>query len=76
MFNFTIFRVDIQTQRALIRLQQMGISRPHAIRKAIQDASTALYKRESLLAEMTALEGDPVDRAEMMSIAESKYWPS
>ncbi|CAB4645805.1 unannotated protein [freshwater metagenome] len=63
------FRMDTQTRRALQRLQQMGMSQSDAIRHAIQESAAALHEPKRLAAEMAALEADPIDRAEMLSIA-------
>ncbi len=62
-------RLDTTTRRALIKLQQMGLSQSDAIRMAIQDAAAALHEPKKLAAEMAALEADPIDRAEMLLIA-------
>ena len=62
-------RLDTTTRRALIKLQQMGLSQSDAIRMAIQDAAAALREPKNLAAEMAALEADPIDRAEMLLIA-------
>ncbi len=69
MSDLVSFRLDPPTRRALLKLQQMGISQSDAIRKAIQDAASALAEPKRLAAEMAALEADPMDRAEMLSIA-------
>ena len=63
------FRMDTQTRRALQRLQQMGMSQSDAIRHAIQESADALHQPKRLAAEMAALDADPIDRAEMLSIA-------
>ena len=63
------FRMDTQTRRALQRLQQMGMSQSDAIRHAIQESADALHQPKQLAAEMAALDADPIDRAEMLSIA-------
>ena len=62
-------RLDANTRRALIKLQQMGLSQSDAIRMAIQDAASALREPRRLAAEMAALEADPIDRAEMLQLA-------
>ena len=63
------FRMDTQTRRALQRLQQMGMSQSDAMRHAIQESADALHQPKRLAAEMAALDADPNDRAEMLSIA-------
>ena len=65
-------RLDTTTRRALIKLQQMGLSQSDAIRIAIQDAASALREPKKLAAEMAALEADPVDRAEMLAVINFK----
>ncbi|MCF8544054.1 MAG: hypothetical protein K9G04_02025 [Ilumatobacteraceae bacterium] len=64
--------LDTNTRRALIKLQQMGLSQSDAIRMAIQDAASALREPKKLAAEMAALEADPVDRAEMLAVINFK----
>jgi Arc/MetJ-type ribon-helix-helix transcriptional regulator len=48
----------------------MGMSQSDAIRYAIQQSASALHEPKRLAAEMAALEADPIDRAEMLSIAQ------
>ncbi len=61
-------RLDTNTRRALIKLQQLGLSQSDAIRQAIQDAALRLREPERLAAEIAELEADPVDRAEMLAV--------
>ena len=65
-------RLDTTTRRALIKLQQMGLSQSDAIRHAIQDAALRLREPERLAAEIAKLEADPVDRAEMLAVINFK----
>jgi hypothetical protein len=65
--------LDTDTRRALIKLQQMGLSQSDAIRQAIQDAALRLREPERLVAEMEKLEADPVDRAEMLAVISFKH---
>jgi antitoxin component of RelBE/YafQ-DinJ toxin-antitoxin module len=67
MSKIVSIELDTNTRRALIKLQQMGLSQSDAIRMAIQDAASALREPKKLAAEMAALEADPVDRAEMLA---------
>lgn len=69
MSKIVSIELDTDTRRALIKLQQMGLSQSDAIRIAIQDAASALREPKKLAAEMAALEADPTDRAEMLLIA-------
>lgn len=68
MSKIVSIELDTDTRRALIKLQQMGLSQSDAIRMAIQDAASALHEPKKLAAEMAALEADPVDRAEMLAV--------
>jgi Arc/MetJ-type ribon-helix-helix transcriptional regulator len=62
-------RLDDEAIRALARLEAAGLSRSEAIRKALVDAAERLRRRESLAAEVRALEADEVDRREMLEVA-------
>ena len=72
MSKIVSIELDTNTRRALIKLQQMGLSQSDAIRMAIQDAASALREPKKLAAEMAALEADPVDRAEMLAVINFK----
>ena len=63
-------RLDDRTSRALLRLQQTGMSQSEAVRKAVLDAAEALNEPTRLAAEIAALDADPKDRAEMKRLAE------
>ena len=63
-------RLDDRTRRALLRLQQTGMSQSEAVRKAVLDAAEALNEPTRLAAEIVALDADPKDRAEMKRLAE------
>ena len=63
-------RLDDQTRRALLRLQQTGLSQSEAVRKAVLDAAESLNEPTRLAAEIAALDADPKDRAEMKRLAE------
>jgi Arc/MetJ-type ribon-helix-helix transcriptional regulator len=62
-------RLDDDVQRALATLEAAGVSRSDAIRKAILDAATASKRRAALRAEVSALDADAEDRAEMQAVA-------
>lgn len=63
-------RLDPEALRALRQLEATGMTRSEAIRAALVRAAARLHDRESLAAEVAALEADEQDRAEMLSIAE------
>jgi Arc/MetJ-type ribon-helix-helix transcriptional regulator len=63
-------RLDDQTRRALLRLQQTGLSQSEAVRQAILDAAHALSEPTRLAAEIAALDANPKDRAESKRLAE------
>jgi predicted transcriptional regulator len=62
-------RLDDEAERALRRLEAMGLSRSAAIRKALLDAAGALKRHDALRAEVAALEADDADRKEMRTVA-------
>lgn len=62
-------RLDDEALRALSHLEATGLSRSQAIRKAVVDAAERLRRRESLVAEVRALEVDEADRHEMLEVA-------
>ncbi len=61
-------RLDDEALHALARLQATGLSRSQAIRKALVDEVERLRRRESLAAEVRALEADDADRQEMLEV--------
>ena len=62
-------RLDDEAIRALAHLEATGLNRSQAIRKALVDATERLRRRESLAAEVKALEADEQDRQEMLEVA-------
>ncbi len=62
-------RLDDETQRALAQLEATGLSRSEAIRSAILSCAQHARRRDSLRAEMAALEEDQEDRSEMREVA-------
>lgn len=63
-------RLDEEAMRALARLEATGKSRSEAIRGALVQAASRLADKDSLAAEVAALEADEGDRAEMLAVAE------
>lgn len=63
-------RLDDDALRALNALETTGLSRSQAIRSALVIAAARVHDRQSLAAEVAALEADERDRAEMQSVAE------
>jgi predicted transcriptional regulator len=62
-------RLDDEALQALARLEATGLTRSQAIRKALVSEAARLRKRESLAAEVRALEADLSDRQEMLKVA-------
>lgn len=63
-------RLDDQAATALRMLKATGLSRSEAIRSALVASANRLGRRDSLTTEVTALEVDDTDRAEMLEVAE------
>ena len=63
-------RLDHESMRALRKLQATGLSQSEAIRCAVIDSANALGHARRIAAEMSALEADENDRAEMLRVAE------
>jgi Arc/MetJ-type ribon-helix-helix transcriptional regulator len=63
-------RLDDEAMRALAQLEGTGKSRSEAIRVALVEAASRLTDKETLAAEVAALEADEGDRAEMRAVAE------
>lgn len=63
-------RLDDEAMHALAQLETTGLSRSAAIRAALVAAAAHLRDRPALAAEVTALEADEDDRAEMRAVAE------
>ena len=62
-------RLDDEALRALAHLEATGLSRSQAIRRALVNEAQRLQRRESLAAEVRALEADGSDRQEMLDVA-------
>ncbi len=69
MTNAVSVRIDEDVQRALLTLEASGLSRSEAIRKSILDAAAALRRRDTLRAEVAALEADREDVKEMQEVS-------
>ena len=69
MANAVSVRIDGDVQRALLTLEASGLSRSEAIRKSILDAAAALRRKDTLRAEVAALEADEEDAKEMQEVA-------
>jgi hypothetical protein len=69
MTNAVSVRIDGDVQRALLTLEASGLSRSEAIRKSILDAAAALRRKDTLRAEVAALEADEEDAKEMQEVA-------
>lgn len=63
-------RLDDEALRALGVLEAAGMSRSEAIRTAIVAAAARLRDKQALVAEVSALEADDDDRAEMLAVAD------
>lgn len=63
-------RLDDEAMRALARLEASGKSRSEAIRAALVHAASTLSDKETLAAEVAALEADERDRTEMLAVTE------
>jgi hypothetical protein len=69
MSNAVSVRIDGDVQRALLTLEASGLSRSEAIRKSILDAAAALRRKDTLRAEVAALEADEEDAKEMQEVS-------
>ena len=63
-------RLDDTALRALATLEAMGLTRSEAIRTALIETASRLLDKETLAAEVAALETDVDDRAEMLAVAD------
>ena len=62
-------RLDDDAERALRVIEATGLSRSEAIRHALLTTAARMRTRQSIAAEVTALEADEQDRAEMLEVA-------
>ena len=63
-------RLNEHVLQALGQLEATGMSRSEAIRKALVEAASRLQDMNALASEVTALEADEDDRAEMLAVAD------
>jgi len=63
-------RLDDEALRALGQLVATGMSRSEAIRSALVETAARRHDKQTLAAEVAALEADEDDRAEMLAVAE------
>ena len=62
-------RLDDEADQALRALEAAGMTRSEAIRSALIASARRLRRSSELAAEVAALEADPDDRDEMLSVA-------
>lgn len=62
-------RLDDDAERALRVLEATGLSRSEAIRHSLLATAARMRTRQSIAAEVAALEADEQDRAEMVEVA-------
>lgn len=63
-------RLDDEALRALGQLEAAGMTRSEAIRAALVEAAARRHDKQTLAAEVAALEADEEDRAEMLAVAD------
>ena len=63
-------RLDDEADMALRTLEATGLSQSEAVRRALLGEVRHRRRSKELAAEVAALEADPVDRDEMLSVAE------
>jgi predicted transcriptional regulator len=63
-------RLDDEAVRALNQLEATGMTRSEAIRRALVASASQLRHKQTLAAEVAALEADEEDRAEMLAVTE------
>ncbi|MXW96933.1 MAG: hypothetical protein F4110_13580 [Acidimicrobiaceae bacterium] len=62
-------RLDDDALRALGQLEAQGLTQSEAIRSSLVHEAARLRDRQALVAEVSALEADEGDRAEMAAVA-------
>ena len=62
-------RLDEKSRFALTLLEAQGLTRSEAIRSSLVSAAARIRDEQALAAEVTALEADETDRAEMRAVA-------
>lgn len=63
-------RLDDDSERALRRLEDSGLSRSEAIRRALVATARRSERRRAMAEELRALDDDPTDVAERREITE------
>lgn len=63
-------RLDDDAERALRRLEDSGLSRSEAIRRALVATARRSERRRAMAEELRALDDDPTDVAERREITE------
>lgn len=63
-------RLDEEAFHALGQLEAAGMTRSEAIRAALVEAAARRNHKQTLAAEVAALEADEEDRAEMLRVAD------
>jgi predicted transcriptional regulator len=69
MANAVSVRLDDEVRKALHILEASGMSRSEAIRRSILDAASSLRRKDTLRAEVAALDADEQDQEEMFEVA-------
>jgi len=62
-------RLDLESQKALAKLESMGLARSEAIRMSLISAVKQMKRHSQLAGEIAALEANEDDRREMQSVA-------
>ena len=62
-------RLDEEALRALTQLEAHGLTQSEAIRSSLVHEAARMSARQTLAAEVAALEADEADRAEMSEVA-------
>ncbi len=63
-------RLDDEAERALRRLEALGLSQSEAVRSSLLLSAERVRLRKALSIEVAALEADETDRAEMLAVAD------
>lgn len=63
-------RLDGAADRALRQMEAAGLTRSEAIRTALIETAARLHDKQTLAAEVAALEANAEDRTEMLAVAD------
>ena len=63
-------RLDGASDHALRQMEATGMTRSEAIRTALIETAARLHDKQTLAAEVAALESDAEDRTEMLAVAD------